>query len=1062
MKIDKKSCFWLLLGGIAGFLFSSIESGEPGHGFILRHLPAGIETLALAAGALLLLYGWVMALRREKQRTEIARQLYEGQEQLRQTLTGLEYASELTRSAFFRLSMVDWRIIACSKLFEQLWPAENGRTLAPEKVVYSEDLPEFQRNQRELSLGKTVTWNFRTCSNGELRHLRLLASMDRNEQDEPCMIGVIQDVTEITKNAANFKEQTELWNAVIDALPAMIFAKDPDDGFRYVLSNRTFETNFGKKRAEVLCHTDYEILSNTLAEQARRTDKSAMTAMEGCEYTQILEDHQNNQHHMQMLKKMFITETGRRLLLGVGSDITEMTQTLEYQKVMNFSLNVLFRADDIESSIRSVLAKLGEYTRAARVFIMTYDVANNRKRCFIEYAQNGKELMFPVGNDITYNPDDPWFGKICRNELVFLPDLESQNAKTELAGFHELFVSVGAHSLFGSGLLLDDRLWGDFALVYEDRCHHLNKWEELAFRNTKSLIELLLRRAQMQNDLKEALQDQQIINSSMETLFLENDFERAINTLLQIIFEHFSASRTYILKFDFEKENCRCFAEYIPAGEEHMFDKTALFPMSSHEKWVSIFQAKQSILIYDLSDPEKAAILDTWGSYIQHFNMRSVFIAPIFLHGKLWGDFGVIYEHEPCRNFNQRELAMLNAAAHLIEVILERQEMHDRLTEAVKQAQAADRAKSYFIASVSHEIRTPLNAVIGFAELLKKGDVSPEDQNDYVEAITFSGNSLLQLINDVLDLSKLEAEQMTLICEPVDFKALASDVMKIFSFRAKEKNLQLVVDIPVLPMLELDQMRIRQILINLVGNAIKFTEHGAITIRAEFRENGDGTAFLGVHVIDTGIGIAKPDQAKLMRPFVQLSNLRGTNAGNNGTGLGLAISSRLLKVMGGEMTLESEPGKGSQFSAILPHVKIAQGSQALIKVTSAEKAFEKANRDLTLLLVDDVLMNLKVLEAMCRKLGMRCVLASSAQEALEKAKQEKFDAILTDMWMPQMNGEQLAQELRGDPRFATLPIIAVTADVEVKKDFSTEHFTAILRKPVTLDKIQGILAETLS
>ncbi len=1059
MKINRKSCFWLFLGLIAGILLSSVKEGEEGYGV---HFPEAIEIPLLTVGAILLLCGWLLAQRREKQCSEIARQLYEGQEQLRQTLTGLEYASELTRSAFFRLSMVDWSIIACSRLFEQLWPVENGRTLAPEKVVYPEDLPEFQRHQRELSSGKTVTWNFRTCSDGKFRYLRLLASVDRDEQDEPCMIGVIQDVTEIAKSAADFKEQMDLWNAVIDALPAMIFAKDPDDNFRYVLSNRVFETSFGKRKEEVVGHTDYEILSDTLAEEAHQTDKRAMTAAESCEYRQIQEDHRNNQHHVQMLKKMFVSETGRRLLLGVGSDVTEMTLALEYQKVMNFSLNVFLQAEDIETSIRNVLEKLGEYTRAARVFIMKYDVANNRKECFAEYAQTGRELMFSAENDIAYNPDDPWFGKICRNEFVFLPDLESQDAKTELAGFHELFVSIGAHSLFGSGLLTDGRLWGDFALVYEDRCHHLNKWEELAFRNTKSLIELLLRRAQIQDNLKEALQDQQVLNSSMETLFLENDSERALNTLMRIVCEHFKASRCYIIDFNREQENCRCFAEYVRSGREYLSSQNAAFPVRKEEQWLTMFQAKESILIYDLADPEKAALLGPWQGFVKQFNMRSIFAAPIYLHGELWGDFGVIYEDEPCRQFNQRELDMLNAVVHLIEVIQERQKTHDRLAEAVRQAQAADRAKSYFIASVSHEIRTPLNAVIGFAELLKKGDVSPENQKDYVEAITFSSNSLLQLINDVLDLSKLEAEQMTLICEPVDFKALASDVMKIFSFRAKEKNLQLIVDIPELPMLELDQMRIRQILINLVGNAIKFTEQGSITIRAEFRENGDGTAFLGVHVIDTGIGIAKPDQAKLMRPFVQLSNLRGTNAGNNGTGLGLAISSRLLKVMGGEMTLESEPGKGSRFSAILPHVKIAQGNQALIKVSPDEKSPGELKRDLTLLLVDDVQMNLKVLEAMCRKLGMRCVLASSAQEALEKVKQEKFDAILTDMWMPQMNGEQLAQELRGDPRFATLPIIAVTADVEVKKDFSTENFTAILRKPVTLDKIQGILVETLS
>ncbi len=824
--------------------------------------------LATAFGVIALLSGWILLRRRDYRRAEVVRQL-----PLRYLVADrqgrvLQYLAEGVLSGNSRngenLEVFLKRTPAAippemKESFTHLF--ESGE---PQYVDY-----EFQGAKRSAVVMPLAFKVFHAEAAIWISHDTAVLQAERNAA---------------AKAAAHFREQTKLWNAVFDALPVGIFAKDIENELRYILSNKALETCLGKNHAEIIGHTDDEIEEPRVADESRQGDESTMASPDGSfEYMQILESCPGGSIHLKLLKKIFVSENGRRLLLGIASDVTEMVLTMEYQEVMNFSLNTLFQVENIETAARSVVARLGEYTRATRVFIMKYDVPNHRKRVFAEYARAGKELMFADGEDIDYEPRDPWFHKICGDEFVFLDDLATPEAKTELAGFHDLFQSAGTRSLFGSGLLVEGALWGDFALVYEDCCHQLSSREETVFKNTKSLMELLLRRARTQKNLE----------------------------------------------------------------------------------------------------------------------------------------------------------------------------------NAVRQAQSAEKAKSFFLASVSHEIRTPLNAVIGFAELLKKGDISREEAESYVEAITFSGNSLLQLINDVLDLSKLEAEQMALVLDSSDFKTLSSDVMKIFSYRAKEKDLRLDLDIPEMPLLELDQMRMRQVLINLVGNAVKFTPRGSITIQADYKDNGDETVSLQFCVIDTGIGIAKADQEKLMQPFVQLSNLRGTNSGNNGTGLGLAISSRLLKVMGGQMFLESEPGKGSRFRAVLPNVRIAPPGKSLNDTVSEAEPPAKLQRSLTLLLVDDVQMNLKVLDAMCRKLGMRCVLATSGFEALEKMERERFDAVLTDMWMPGMSGEQLAVKLREDARFFTLPIIAVTADVEVNKDFMVDHFTAILQKPVTLAKIREILAETV-
>ncbi|MBS1370550.1 MAG: PAS domain-containing protein [Lentisphaeria bacterium] len=808
---------------------------------------------------------------------------YERREQLRQALTGLEQASELTQTAFFRVAIKDMSVRACSRLFRELWPIVNGRTLPPEQVVCPDDHPLFARNHEDLFTRKVerASWSFRIVKDGALRYLRILASVDWSDPALPCMVGAIQDVTEITQNAARLREQLELWDAVVNALPISIFAKTPDDDFRYILCNNAFEKLLGKSREEITGHTDFELEDESVASECRDTDEQAMAQPEKLEFRQLMDDGQGNPIHLQLLKKTYVTETGRRLLLGVASDVTEMATVMEYQEIMNFSLNTLFREENIETAIKSVLSRLGRYTKATRVFIMKYDLPNDRKNVFSEYALEGNGLMFPEGRTIHYQPRDPWFGRLCRNEFVFLSDLSSPEARTMLGGFHELFLSSGTRSLYGSGLLVDGKLWGDFALVYEGQPHLLMPQEETVFKNAKYLIELLLKRAATQEDLKEAL----------------------------------------------------------------------------------------------------------------------------------------------------------------------------------RQAQAGEKAKSFFLASVSHEIRTPLNAVIGFAELLKNGNVAEKDAREYLDSIVFSGNSLLQLINDVLDLSKLEAGQMSLVLDPVDFRQLCSDVMKIFTYRAMEKELRLEMEVPEMPLLRLDQMRMRQILINLLGNALKFTPAGSITVRAGFHGHEDGTGTLRFSVTDTGIGIAKADQSKLMQPFVQLSNLRGTNSGNNGTGLGLAISRRLLGVMGGSMSLESEPGKGSTFTATLPEVRIAAEAERPRQVPERNSP-PACGKELSLLLVDDVMMNLKVLDAMCRKLGMRCTLASSGREALEKMRRQHFDAVLTDMWMPEMNGEEFSAACRRDPQLSATPIIAVTADIEADKDFSTEMFSAVLLKPVTMEKIREVLVRT--
>ena len=389
----------------------------------------------------------------------------------------------------------------------------------------------------------------------------------------------------------------------------------------------------------------------------------------------------------------------------------------------------------------------------------------------------------------------------------------------------------------------------------------------------------------------------------------------------------------------------------------------------------------------------------------------------------------------------------------------ELQNARRRAEENATRAQVADKAKSFFIASVSHEIRTPLNSVIGFAELLREGDVSKDQAKEYLDAISSSANALLMLINDVLDLSKLEANQMKIITAFTDFNALCREVMLIFTFRAQENGNKLVSDVPEdLPELDVDNIRIRQILINLLGNAVKFTKKGTISLHVSFTPK-PGSANIGTlkcAVSDTGIGISEEDQKKLMEPFVQLSRMRDTNAVNNGTGLGLSISKRLATCMNGELTCTSTAGEGSTFTLTLNAVRYRTKAVKADKAQSKAEteAFTRDTKTIRILIVDDVPMNLRVAKALFNKIGFDNVFtAGSGKEALEFLDKQSVDLILSDMWMPEMNGMQLSGEVKRDSRFAHIPIVAQTADVETSGNFDMSHFDAIILKPLTKEKL---------
>ncbi|MCW8831954.1 MAG: transporter substrate-binding domain-containing protein, partial [Colwellia sp.] len=393
----------------------------------------------------------------------------------------------------------------------------------------------------------------------------------------------------------------------------------------------------------------------------------------------------------------------------------------------------------------------------------------------------------------------------------------------------------------------------------------------------------------------------------------------------------------------------------------------------------------------------------------------------------------------------QRKDAYLNIVVDLNERI----EMEKQLTLAKNSAEIANKAKSEFLANMSHEIRTPMNAIIGFTELLYE-QVKDDKLKSFVKTIKSAGNSLLLLINDILDLSKIEAGKTTIDKKVIDPHQLFDDIGNVFMMNVREKDLDFILDIdPDIPSsLLLDSARIRQVLFNLVGNAVKFTDKGYIKLKATAEnENAiHSSVDLRIDVIDTGIGISEHEISNIFENFHQQEGQSVRKYG--GTGLGLTISKRLTELMNGTLTVTSKLNQGSCFSVTLKAIEIASISapkeNIIVQKINSPISFPNCH----VLIVDDIKDNRELLYEIITDLKASSKSAVNGEEAVDFASNEHFDLVIMDIRMPIMDGYQAAQKIKEfNPE---LPIVALTASV-MRDDYELqrkENFNGYLRKPV--------------
>jgi PAS domain S-box-containing protein len=911
------------------------------------------------------------------------------------------------------------------------------------------------------------------------------------------------------------EKSSELENFFNVALDLLCIA---DTSGRFLKVNKSWESILGysSEYLEKSLFLDFihpDDLQSTLAEMQKLSDQNTVLKFTN-RYRAINGNYRFIEWHS--------VPVGNKIY-AAARDVTERIRTEEFEyELLQLSTKLTgLPTAEIPKALNLALKKIGKFMDADRAFIFEIDEQSNSFSISYEWCAEGFDSKLDMLKNLPVSEKSIWWETLYRNEVVYIPDIEE--LANGWFPEKEAIKEFGDRSMIIMPMFSENRLIGYGGLVKvnerkeyrEEDIFILKIWSRMLtslIHNLRSDI-LLEQTRQNYETFFNTIDDflwvldksckivhtnatagnrlgyavEEIKGRMLSELVPAENKAKVLPEILNILDKRQGSSLIPLMT----KEGKKITVE--TRVQEGTWDGTpSLFGISkdisqillSEQKFSKAFEAGSALMAISLF--ETGEYVDVNNTFLRFLGFRKEEVigstnkqlklfADTRLRQTITNDLNkdiTVRDLEVQVRRKDGEISTLLLSADSIFIgenrclltfavdISDRKKVEDDLKKARLEAEQANRSKSDFLANMSHEIRTPMNAILGYSELL--GNLVREQvQKEYLESIKASGRNLLTLINDILDLSKIEAGRLELEFDFIEVTSFFSEFEKIFAFKTSEKGTEFITQISsgTPAYIYTDGTRLRQVVLNLVGNAVKFTEKGSITLKVfsenprviTYKENkNEEVVDLVVQVIDTGIGIPGEFLKDIFGSFIQVK----TNMSKGGTGLGLAISQRLVQLMNGSITVTSQPGKGSTFTVKVndtPFLRSYEKGKQAITINPDDLIFEEA----TVLVVDDVDENRKFLADSLKDTGLTVKGAVNGISALEVMNNMVPDLIITDIRMPGMDGFELLEKVKSDERLKHIPVVAYSASVmkEQKERIHNSEFAGLLIKPVRLSDL---------
>jgi len=851
--------------------------------------------------------------------------------------------------------------------------------------------------------------------------------------DKEKLVESFVDITVQKETEEALQQSSQKWEAIISASPDGIGMATLDGKLQllseklalmYGFSIEQKDAYLSKSIYDFIDPSDHDILNKNLKELISGKNNQKIT-----EYKAIKKD--NSHFFVDVNSTVLYDSNGKPTsILFIERDITERKKA--------------------EDALKQITTRLELATRAGGVGVWDYDILND-----IFIWDDQMFGLYDIKEKETADAYEVW------QKGVHPYDLDRGNEEVQMA--------IRGEKEFDT----------EFRVIWKDGSIHNIKALATVLRDIKGKPVRMIGTnwditQQKQNEdvlIQQTLMQKMLMN--MASLYINIPIEKVNETINESLKEmglFVSADRTYIFNYDFNKQTTSNEYEWCNTGITPQIDFLQDIPLDLIPDWLKFHLKGEVLYIEDVSalpDGSLKKILEPQG-------IISLLTIPMISGNECIGFVG-FDSLKSTHKFTEKEITLLQLFSHLLVNVKNKIKTETELLETNKnlekanitaiemanQAEMANKSKSIFLANMSHEIRTPLNAIIGFSQLMNRDPILTETQKDYNNSIIRASEHLLMLINDILELSKVEAGRVELNPNNINLYTFLDDIQLIFKERIQSKHLQFIFETSKnLPQyIIVDENKLRQIFINLIGNAVKFTDIGGIAIRVGIRKTDNTTNYLIVEIQDSGPGIPEDEIDKLFKHFVQTTS--GIKKGS-GTGLGLALSKELILLMGGDIKVKSEVGKGTIFAF---SVKIKKGKYKINEINSKNRivSIENAVKAYRILVVDDKVENLKVVVNLLKLVGFETIEAMNGLDAIDKFNESSPDLILMDLRMPVMNGYEATKIIKSTKKGISTPIIALTASAfdEDKKKAKLFGLQGYIRKPFRESELFGEIGRTL-